>query len=167
VSNVPLRAYRTKDSSLVIEAYIDHFFRNLCRNMEMEEVADDPRFNTRVRRLENREELDRILEKAFLKKTTEAWLERFYELEVPSGPINTLDKAVADPQVLSRGMVVEIDSPHVGKTKDVGSPVKVSGVDQIRYVHPPALGEHTEEILRGVLGYSAERIAALRNRKVV
>jgi CoA:oxalate CoA-transferase len=167
VSNVPLRAYRTKNSSLVIEAYIDHFFRNLCRNMEMEEVADDPRFNTRAGRLENREELDRILEEAFVKKTTEEWLERFYEREVPSGPINTLDKAVADPQILFRDMVVEIESPHVGKTKDVGCPVKVSGVDQIQYAHPPALGEHTGEILQGLLGYSAEKIAALRNRKVV
>jgi crotonobetainyl-CoA:carnitine CoA-transferase CaiB-like acyl-CoA transferase len=167
VSNVPLRAYRTKDSALVIEAYIDHFFRNLCKNMDMEKLADDPRFSTRAKRLENREELDRILEEAFLKKTTDEWLELFIKLEVPAGPINTVDKAVADPQVLSRNMVVEIDSPHVGRTKDVGSPIKVSGVDQIKYTYPPALGEHTEQVLKDMLGYSAEKIAALRKQKVV
>ena len=167
VSNVPLRAYRTKDSALVIEAYIDHFFRNLCKNMDMEKLADDPRFSTRAKRLENREELDRILEEAFLKKTTDEWLELFVKLEVPAGPINTVDKAVADPQVLSRNMVVEIDSPHVGRTKDVGSPIKVSGVDKIKYVHPPALGEHTEQVLKDMLGYSAEKIANLRKQKVV
>jgi crotonobetainyl-CoA:carnitine CoA-transferase CaiB-like acyl-CoA transferase len=167
VSNVPLRAYRTKDSALVIEAYIDHFFRNLCKNMDMEKLADDPRFSTRAKRLENRDELDRILEEAFLKKTTDEWLELFIKLEVPAGPINTVDKAVADPQVLSRNMVVEIDSPHVGRTKDVGSPIKLSGVDQIKYTYPPALGEHTEQVLKDMLGYSAEKIAALRKQKVV
>jgi CoA:oxalate CoA-transferase len=167
VSNVPLRAYRTKDSALVIEAYIDHFFRNLCTNMGMEKLADDPRFSTRAARLKNREELDRILEEAFLKKTTDEWLDLFVKLEVPSGPINTVDKAMADPQVLSRNMVVEIDSPHVGKTRDVGSPIKVSGVERIQYVHPPALGEHTEQILKNLLGYSAEKIAALQGQKVV
>ncbi len=167
VSNVPLRAYCTKDSALVIEAYIDHFFRNLCKNMDMEKLADDPHFSTRAKRLENRAELDRILEEAFLKKTTDEWLELFVKLEVPAGPINTVDKAVADPQVLSRNMVVEIDSPHVGRTKDVGSPIKVSGVDKVKYVHPPALGEHTEQVLKDMLGYSAEKIATLRNRRVV
>jgi CoA:oxalate CoA-transferase len=167
VSNVPLRAYRTKDSALVIEAYIDHFFRNLCTNMGMEKLSDDPRFSTRAARLKNREELDRILEEGFLKKTTDEWLELFVKLEVPAGPINTVDKAVADPQVLFRNMVVEIDSPHVGKTRDVGSPIKVSGVDQVRYVYPPALGEHTDHVLKDLLGYSGDKIAALKNQKVV
>jgi formyl-CoA transferase len=88
-------------------------------------------------------------------------------LEVPAGPINTVDKAVADPQVLSRNMVVEIDSPHVGRTKDVGSPIKVSGVDQVKYVHPPALGEHTEQVLKDILGYAAGKIATLRKQKVI
>lgn len=167
VSNVPLRAYRTKDSALVIEAYIDHFFRNLCKDMDMEHLADDPRFNTRANRLKNREELDRILEEAFLTKTTAEWWDLFIKLEVPSGPIYTVAEAVADPQVLSRNMVVEIDSPHVGKTRDVGSPIKVSGVDQTQYVYPPALGEHTEQILRNLLGYSADKIEGLKNQKVV
>ena len=166
VSNVPLRAYRTKDSALVIEAYIDHFFRNLCKNMGMERLADDPRFSTRAKRLENREGLDRILEEVFLTKTTDEWLDLFVKLEVPSGPINTVDKAMADPQVTSRNMVVEIDSPHVGRTKDVGSPVKVSGAEA-RYIHPPSLGEHTDEILENLLGYSADKIANLRNMRVV
>ncbi|HXZ35420.1 MAG TPA: CoA transferase [Thermodesulfobacteriota bacterium] len=167
VSNVPLRAYRTKDSALVIEAYIDHFFRNLCKNLDMEHLADDPRFSTRANRLKNREELDRILEEAFLTKTTAEWWDLFIKLEVPSGPIYTVAEAVADPQVLSRNMVVEIDSPHVGKTRDVGSPIKVSGVDQTQYVYPPALGEHTEQILKNLLGYSADKIKGLKSQKVV
>jgi len=166
VSNVPLRAYRTKDSYIVIEAHMDHFFRNLCKNMGMEHLADDPRFNSRAKRLENREELDRILEEAFLKKTTAEWWDLFLQLEVPSGPIYTVDKALEDPQVLSRNMVVEIDSPHVGRLKDVGCPVKASGIDQ-QYAPPPALGEHTERVLMDLLGYSSQKISELKSKKVI
>ncbi len=167
VSNVPLRAYKTKDSALVIEAYIDHFYRNLCKNMEREDLADDPRFATRAARLKNKEELDRILEEEFLKKTTDEWLALFLKNEVPGGPINTVDKAMSDPQVLSRNMVIDIDSPHVGKMKDVGNPVKISGADEPRYIYPPSLGEHTDEILKDLLGYSTGQISDLRNAKVI
>lgn len=167
VSSVPLRAYRTKDSYIVIEAFMDHFWRNLCRAIGMESLADDLRFNSRSKRLENREELDRILEEAFLKKTTDEWIEIFDEIEVPSGPINTLDKALADPQVLSRNMLIEIDSPHTGKLKDVGNPIKVSGVDEEIFNPPPLLGEHTEMILKNMLGYSTEKITELKEKDII
>ena len=167
VSSVPLRAYRTKDSYIVIEAFMDHFWRNLCRAIGMESLADDPRFNSRSKRLENREEVDRILEEAFLKKTTNEWIEIFDEIEVPSGPINTLDKALADPQVLSRNMIIEIDSPHTGKLKDVGNPIKISGVDEEIFNPPPLLGEHTEMILKNMLGYSTKKIAELKEKDII
>lgn len=167
VSSVPLRAYRTKDTYIVIEAFMDHFWRNLCRAIGMESLADDPRFNSRSNRLENREEVDRILEEAFLKKTTDEWIAIFDEIEVPAGPINTLDKALADPQVLSRNMLIEIDSPHTGKLKDVGNPIKVSGVDEEIFNPPPLLGEHTEMILKNMLGYSTEKIAELKEKAII
>jgi len=167
VSSVPLRAYRTKDSYIVIEAFMDHFWRNLCRAIGIESLADDPRFNSRSKRLENREEVDRILEEAFLKKTTDEWQELFNEIEVPSGPIKSLDKALADPQVLSRNMLIEIDSPHTGKLKDVGNPIKVSGVDKEIFNPPPLLGEHTEMILKNMLGYTPEKTAELRKKNII
>lgn len=167
VSNVPLRAYRTKDSYLVIEAFMDHFWRNLCRAMGMESLATDPRFDSRVKRLEHREEVDKILEEVFLQKTTEEWLNLFYELEIPSGPINTLDKALMDPQILSRNMVIEMDSPHTGKMKDVGNPIKMSGVDKQAYLPPPLLGEHSEKILKEILAYPPEKISDLRGKNII
>ncbi|MGB9700105.1 MAG: CaiB/BaiF CoA transferase family protein [Thermodesulfobacteriota bacterium] len=166
VSNVPLRAYQTKDSYIVIEAHMDHFFKNLCKCMGLDHLPDDPRFNSRAKRLENREQLDRILEEAFLKKTTAEWWDLFNKLEVPAGPIYTLDKALEDPQVLARNMVVEIDSPHVGRLKDVGCPIKASGVTP-NYNPPPALGEHTEQVLRNLLGYSPEKILELKNKGII
>jgi crotonobetainyl-CoA:carnitine CoA-transferase CaiB-like acyl-CoA transferase len=167
VSNVPLRAYRTKDSYVVIEAFMDHFWKNLCRAMGMESLADDPRFDSRAKRLEHRDELDKILEEGFLKKTNDEWIEVFNEIEVPSGPLNNLGQALADRQVLARNMVVEIDSPHTGKVKDVGTPIKMSDVEQQTYSPPPLLGEHTEMILKDILGYSSEKIAGLRGKNIV
>lgn len=167
VSNVPLRAYRTKDSYVVIEAFMDHFWKNLCRAMDMESLADDPRFDSRAKRLEHRDELDKILEEGFLKKTNDEWIKAFNEIEVPSGPLNDLGQAFADPQVLARNMVVEIDSPHTGKVKDVGTPIKMSDIEQQVYNPPPLLGEHTEMILKDILGYSSEKIAGLRGKNIV
>ena len=167
VSSVPLRAYKTKDTYIVIEAFMDHFWRNLCHVLELDHLADDPRFNSRQNRLTNRKELDLILEEAFLKKTTDEWQALFDITEVPAGPINALDKVFADPQVLARNMVVEIDSPHTGKLKDVGNPIKMSGVDAPVYNPPPLLGEHSEVILSSMLGYTKEMIDNLREKKVI
>jgi len=135
--------------------------------LELDHLADDPRFNSRQNRLTNRKELDILLEKAFLKKTTDEWQALFDITEVPAGPINTLDKVFADPQVLARNMVVEIDSPHTGKLKDVGNPIKMSGIDSPVYNPPPLLGEHSETVLSGVLGFSKDEIAKLREKKVI
>ena len=167
VSSVPLRAYKTKDTYIVIEAFMDHFWRNLCHVLELDHLAADPRFNSRQNRLTNRKELDLMLEEAFLKKTTDEWQALFDITEVPAGPINTLDRVFADPQILARKMVVEIDSPHTGKLKDVGNPIKMSGVDAPVYNPPPLLGEHSEAILSSILGYSKEMIDNLREKKII
>ncbi|MBM4331691.1 MAG: CoA transferase [Deltaproteobacteria bacterium] len=167
VSSVPLRAYKTKDSYIVIEAFMDHFFKNLCLVLGLESLIDDPRFNSRQSRLANRDALDQLLEETFQKKTTAEWQASFDITEVPAGPINTLDKVFADPQVLAREMVVEIDSPHTGKLKDVGNPIKMSGVDKPVYNPPPLLGEHSEVILSNMLGFSKEKIAKLKEKQII
>lgn len=167
VSSVPLRGYKTKDTYIVIEAFMDHFWKNLCRVLELDHLADDPRFNSRQNRLTNREELDALLEEAFLRKTTDEWQALFDITEVPAGPINTLDKLFVDPQVQARGMVVEIDSPHTGKLKDVGNPIRMSGVEAPVYNPPPLLGEHSEAVLAEVLGLPPEEIARLKESKII
>ena len=167
VSNVPLRAYRTKDSYLVIEAFMEHFWKSLCQIMEMPSLVDDPRFNSRAIRLDHREELDKILEEAFLRKTTHEWLDLLYDAGIPAGPINTLAEAFEDPQILARNMVVEIDSPHTGKIKDVGNPIKLSDVDEEAYAPPPLLGEHTDTVLQEILGYSPEKLSDLKEKGAI
>jgi CoA:oxalate CoA-transferase len=167
VSNVPLRAYRTKDGWVVIEAFMEHFWQALCKALGIEHVAYDERYNSRAKRLERRQEVDRILEERFLTKTTDECMELFIKYEIPAGPINTIDKALSDPQVLAREMVIEIDHPVAGRLKDVGNPVKLSAAGAMVYNPPPLLGQHSEEILRELLGYSPEKIEELRRHNVI
>ncbi len=166
VSAHPIRAFRTKTFDVVIDANTESIFAELCDAIGRPEMARDGKFNSRENRLKNKEELYAILEKAFLGKTGEEWL-GLLEKRIPIAPINTIDKALADPQTLSRNMVVEIDYGNNKKLKILGNPIKMSEVEQEVFKRPPYLGEHTEEILRELLNYSPEQIEAVKSGKVV
>ncbi len=83
---------------------------------------------------------------------------------MPAAPINTVDQVVTDPQVLLREMVVDLEHPRLGTLRTLGTPIKAAGMAPFRPLPPPALGEHTEPILRGLLGYAPDRIDHLRRR---
>ena len=108
-----------------------------------------------------------MLEAIFPARTTAEWLARLQREGVPVAPINSVDQVVSDPQVLLREMVVDLEHPTLGTLRTLGTPVKAEGASPFRPVPPRALGEDTEPVLRELLGYSAERIAALRQRRVV
>lgn len=91
----------------------------------------------------------------------------FNALGVPAGPINDVATALEDPQVQARGMVQEIDHPTVGRIKVLGPVAKFGRTPATVRLPPPPLGYHTDEILRQLLGYDAEQIALLRQRRVV
>ncbi len=166
VSAHPIRAFQTKTFAVVIDANMENLWIDMCEAMGMPELSRDERFNSRKNRNKNKEQLYAILEKAFLEKTGEEWLE-ILEKRVPIGPINTIDKALADPQTLSRNMVVEVDYNDGKKLKLVGNPVKMSGIEKERFCRPPYLGEHTEEILSQLLNYSPEQIEELKGRNAI
>jgi CoA:oxalate CoA-transferase len=166
VSAHPIRAFRTKTFDVVIDANTESIFAELCEAMGKPEMSQDKKFNSRENRLKNKEELYTILEKAFLAKTGEEWLE-LLEKRIPIAPINTIDKALADPQTLSRNMVVEVEYGNKKKLKILGNPIKMSEVEQEVFKRPPYLGEHTEEILRELLNYSSEQIQDIKSGKVV
>jgi CoA:oxalate CoA-transferase len=166
VSSHPIRAFQTKTFAIVIDANMDNLFIDLCDGMGIPELSRDEKFNSRKNRHENKEELYSLLEKAFLEKTGEEWLE-ILEKRIPIGPINTIDKALADPQTLSRNMVVEVEYENNKKLKILGNPIKMSEIGQESFKRPPYLGEHTEEILKEHLNYSPKQIEELKSRKVV
>ena len=162
----PIRAFKTKSFVIVIDCNTQKIFAELCEVIGRPELAQDPRFNSRESRFKNKKELYGILEKTFLTKTGEEWLELLGE-RIPIGPINTVDKALSDPQVLSRNMVAEVDYGSGNKLKILGNPIKMSEIDQEAFKAPPRLGEDTEDILKSILRYSPHEIEELRSQKII
>ena len=166
VSAHPIGAFRTKTFDVVIDANTENIFAELCRGIGAPDLCSHPKFNSRKNRLQNKEELYALLEKTFREKTGEEWM-AILEGRVPIAPINTIDKALSDPQTLSRNMVVEIDYGNDKKLKIVGNPIKMSEVEQEVFKKPPRLGEHTEDILTRILNYSPETVEELRRQKII
>ena len=162
---VPVQTFRTSDAYLVLFCGKEHFWQELCVAMEAADLADDPRFNSFKRRLDNREEVLAIVQEILLQRTTEEWL-NVLQGRVPCAPVNTLTQALVDPQVLAREMIVEVEHPVFGRIKEVASPIKVS--NSTAPLRPaPALGGDTERVLTEYLNYSAADVARLREEKVI
>jgi len=165
---VPYETFKAKDGVYIaLGVGNDNQWRKFCKLAQVEHLTDDPRYATNPKRVENRKELVSFLQEVFLQKTSDEWLSLLAGAEIPSGPINTIDRVLADPQVLAREMLVEMEHPSVGKFKVVGSPMKFSETPVQYHLPPPLLGEQTEEILREILGYDNTRIARLKEVKVI
>jgi CoA:oxalate CoA-transferase len=166
VSANPIRAFHTKTFDIVVDANTDKFFVELCAGLSMKHLASDPRFATRADRLKNKEALYTLLEEAFAQKTGDEWL-AILEERVPVGPVNTVDRALSDPQVRSRNMVVETVHPCGEKMKLLGNPVKMSQSGEEAYEPPPRIGEHTVQILEQLLNLDSSEIQKLRDKKII
>jgi len=161
------QAFQTSDGYVAVAAVsrLPALYKALGR----EELTEDPRFVGR-KLAENRDELIAIFQEVFLTKSTNEWLELLMAEDVPCGPVNTLDRALSDPQVLARDMVVNINHTLGGQIKQTGNPIKMSTTPpdvRHEFLSPPTLGEHTTEVLSQLLGYSSEKIDQLRQEKIV
>jgi crotonobetainyl-CoA:carnitine CoA-transferase CaiB-like acyl-CoA transferase len=161
----PYQAFKAKDLYLVVACPTEKFWQSLCRALGREDLAGHSHFNDAFQRIVHRQELYQILGEIFLTKTVDEWMEILRREDVPSAPVNTLDRVMADPQLRHRRMVVEVGHPAGGGFKAIGNPVKADGAEEVLR-HPPALGEHSEEILRGLLGYGSQRIQDLMDKKI-
>jgi crotonobetainyl-CoA:carnitine CoA-transferase CaiB-like acyl-CoA transferase len=167
VSVVPYQAFPTQDIYIVVAVFVEKFWQALCQVLGLEELVDDPRFADNDKRRDHREELVPILEGVFRTRPGEEWLQLLTEAGIPSGPINTLDRVFADPQMAARNMVMEIDHPKVGSFRSIGNPVKTPPMPEGPFEPPPMHGQHTEEVLREVLRYSSERVRELIEKGVI
>ena len=165
-SAVPYQAFKTKDIHIVIAIFTERFWSQFCNVIGRPDLVEDPRFATNRERHAHRNDLVPILEGIFATRTGEEWLKDLRAEGIPSGPINTVDRVLSDPQVLHRGMVLEVDHPVCGRLKVVGNPVKALPADGETLRPPPVLGQHTEEVLRRA-GYSTEEINSLRGEKII
>jgi len=164
-TNVPYQAFRCKDDYIAIACFSEKFWPIFAKALDREDLVTDERFKERSNRSKNRAQLESLVEEVLQQKTVDEWL-TILSSTVPAGPINKMDKALTDPQVLSRQMVVEINDPVLGKFKSVGNPVKSS--DMITtYNPPPRLGQHSLHILKDILDYDEQLINDLIKEKVV
>jgi crotonobetainyl-CoA:carnitine CoA-transferase CaiB-like acyl-CoA transferase len=161
----PSQVFATADGYIAIMCAKEKFWRALVVAMDDPDLAADPRFITFADRYAHGPELADALGRRFLTRSTAEWLARFRG-KVPSAPVNSVEEALRDEQVLARNMVIHLDHPVFGDIRLTGNPIKFPGMDEV-YEPAPALGADTEAILTGELGYSPERVEALRREGVI
>ena len=166
-SITPYETYSCKDGYFNLGVGNDSLWRRFCDAMGLGEIKEDPKFAVNKDRVDNRLELQEILDAIFAEKTVEETLDGLRGAGVPCGPINNLAQVLSEPQVLAREMVVDVDVPVAGPTKVTGVPIKLSETPGSVRTPPPTLGQHTEEVLESVLGMDEAQRNALRQEGVV
>ena len=159
---VPYQPFKTADGDVILACGNDNLFRKFCEASGCAELAGDARFAGNGKRVENRAELTRLLQQVFAKRSTKEWVELLEAAGVPNGPINDVAQVFAEPQVKARGIRVELDHPVAGRLPTVASPMRFSATPLEYTLAPPVLGQHTEEILRGLLQKTDAEIARLK-----
>ncbi|MBN1007452.1 CaiB/BaiF CoA transferase family protein [Amphritea pacifica] len=163
---VPYEAFPTADGHIILAVGNDAQFARFCALAGAPELADNPAFVTNSLRVENRAQLTPLVAGLMRSHSSDWWLENLELQGVPCGPINTLDKVFADPQVKHRRMQVDLPHPACGSVPGVASPVKFSHTPIEYNAAPPMLGQHTDEVLAS-LGLSEAEITQLKELNVV
>jgi crotonobetainyl-CoA:carnitine CoA-transferase CaiB-like acyl-CoA transferase len=164
---VPYQTFACLDGHIIVATGNDGQYQKFVEAGGRPELARDERFMTNPLRVQNREQLVPLLAEMVAHKPRNAWIALLESVGVPCGPINNLDEVFENPQVRSRGMEVALAHPLAGQVKLVRSPMKMSATPATSDQAPPLLGQHTDDVLREVLGKSGEEIAALREKKVL
>ena len=160
-TSIPTGVFRTRDGHLNIAASGGRIWLRLCNAIGAPELAEHPDYKTGALRSEHRDRLHGDIEKHLAARTTAEWVDALNDAGVPCGPIYSIDQAFADPQVRELDIVQEVgDVPYLGQ------PVTLSRTPSRVVAHPPALGEHTAEVLREI-GFDDAGITRLRSEGIV
>jgi len=163
----PYEPFNAADKPFIIGIGSERLWAKFVEVMGIADaIGADPRYQTNADRLQHRRELHEALEAIFVTQPAEHWLGLFRPLGIPCGAINHLDETLNDPHIRARGMVQTMQHPVAGEIQVLGNPMHLSETPVSYRLAPPTLGQHTEEILRG-LGYDDEAIAGLREAGVV
>ncbi|CAB3869693.1 CaiB/BaiF CoA transferase family protein [Achromobacter aegrifaciens] len=159
---VPYQVFAASDGHLIVATGNESQYRAYCRAIGAPELGDDPRFATNRMRLANRELLVGLLTEIMRQGQRDDWIAKLEAVGVPCGPINDIAQAQAHPQALARQLRRDMPHPAGGMAAVTASPLRLSASPVEYRRAPPLLGEHTEEVLREVLGKTQEEIAVFR-----
>ena len=164
---VPSQAFRCKDRPIFIVAGNNQQFEAFCTAAGRADIFADSRFNSTAARIQHRSELLAILDELMLTRTANEWLKLCEQADVPASAINELPDVLDNPQIKHRQMLAEIDHPEAGLLKLLANPIRLSETPITDYSPPPGVGEHTNTVLRDLLGYSDSQIDELVARKII
>ena len=153
----PYEPFETADEPIALAIGNNRQFETLCRVLGLDDLLDDPRYGDNASRVNNRASLKPALEAVFKSDGRDAWLEKLHAAGLPAGAIRTVDEVLESPEIAARGLIREIDHPAMGKSRLMASPLKLSDTPVVEPKAPPMLGQHTVEVLTGVLGWQREK----------
>ena len=166
-SIAPYETFECRDGYLNVACGNESMWRRFCGAAGLDELTEDPRFLSNADRVKHADDLRAVLGPAMTERTIAEWLEVLRSAGVPAGRIDSVRDVCEHPQVIARDMVVELEHPEAGPIRVTGVPVKLSDTPGAVDLPPPALGQHTEEVLSDWLGLSGAEVAELRRKKVV
>ncbi len=168
-NTVPYQAFKTKDGYVVVAILgAERFWPRFCEAIGLPDLGRDPRFATNRQRVEQKGTLVPVLEARLAERTTAEWMQALTKAEVPCAPVNRVAEALGSPQTAARDMLRQVPHPSAeGPITVVGNPVKIAGNEDAPIGPPPLLGQHTEKVLRDLLGCDASAIAELRAAGVI
>jgi len=165
-SLAPYETFETADGYLIVGVGNDALWQRFCPAVGRPDL-DRPEFRSNADRVRNYAALKILLDPLFRGAPTTDWLERLLRAGIPAGRVSNVAEVFDNPQIAPRQMLVEIQHPTVGRIQMAGNPIKMSEAGGGALRPPPLLGEHGAEILRDRLGFSAEKIQALRDEGVI
>jgi formyl-CoA transferase len=163
----PYEAFSARDGWFMLGAANERQWGLLCDMLGRPDMKTDSRFATNRHRVAHREALVDELNRIFSQRDVNDWLADIAKADLPCGPINSLPQVFAHPQALAREMTLESEHPTAGTVRMTGFPYKLSQTPAEIQRPPPRLGEHTEEVLTGLLSYSPEGVASLRDQGAI
>jgi CoA:oxalate CoA-transferase len=163
----PFQAFPTQDGHIVLAAGQEHFWVKFCQVINRQDLLTDERFHDNPSRTKNHNHLEAILNEITQTKRTAEWVALMEKSDIPCGPVNSIDQVVSDPHTVAREMIIPVEHSKAGSLKVVNSPLKLSRTPVKIEKASPELGEHTDEILQNLLGFSQEKIKQLRSLQAI
>jgi len=164
--HVPYNTFDTATQPIIIAVIFDSFWENLVEIVGIPEFRNE-KYLTQQGRFDDRDFINSRLQEELLTRSADEWIALLKEMRIPVAPVNNFEQALSDPQIRYRNMVVNVSHPEGGSTEMPGNPVKLSETYEDSYAPPPLLGQHTDEVLGGLLGLDGGRLEELRAKSVI